>query len=63
MNATTPSEFAAECEVILNLLDPELVYRRPDLYGFVTACWPTNDTPADVACEFSNSIRKQATRA
>jgi hypothetical protein len=59
MNANpTPAEFAAECEVVINQLSPELDYRRADLYGFVTGCWPTEDCPADVAAQFVESLNE-----
>jgi hypothetical protein len=55
----TIGDFAAECEVVLNQLDPELSYQPADLQGFVRAAWPCDGTPADVACQFANEVRKQ----
>ncbi len=53
----TVGEFVAECEVVINQIDPELNYRKADLYGFVSAAWPYDGTPADAACEFANQIK------
>jgi hypothetical protein len=40
-------------------IDPELDYNRADLYGFVSAAWPYDGTPADAACEFANALKAQ----
>lgn len=53
------ANFVSECESVINQIDPELDYRSADLDGFVRGCWPTEDNPADVACEFANQIRSQ----
>lgn len=55
----TVGEFVAEAEVVICQMEPELDYRRADLYGFISAAWPYNGTPADAACEFSNSLKEQ----
>lgn len=56
----TVSAYVAECEVVLAQIEPELEYRRADLYGFVSGCWPTDDTPADVAADFAATLRAEA---
>ncbi len=55
----TLGEFVAECVVCLNQFDPNLDYRRHDLYGFVAGCWPTTDEPVDVAAQFAESLHEQ----
>jgi hypothetical protein len=57
MNEITIADFAGEAEVVINQIDPELNYNRADLYGFVSAAWPYDGTPADAACEFANSVK------
>lgn len=51
------AHFVAECEVVINQIDPELSYRKPDLEGFVRGCWPPNSEPADVASDFVSSLK------
>lgn len=53
------SHFVAECVVVINQLDPELSYRPADLDGFVRGCWPCENEPADVACDFANSLKAE----
>lgn len=55
----TVADFVTEAETVICAIDPELNYNRADLYGFVSAAWPYDGTPADAACEFANEVKKQ----
>jgi hypothetical protein len=55
----TVADFVAEAETVICGIDPELDYNRADLYGFVSAAWPYDGTPADAACEFANALKAQ----
>jgi len=52
------AHFVSEAEVTLAALDPEFVYRRADLAGFVRACWPCDGTAADLACDFRTAAKQ-----
>lgn len=54
----TPAEFAAEAEVCLTQMDPELEYNRADLYGFVAAAWPFDGSPMDAAAQFAEALQE-----
>lgn len=36
-------------EVVAVLTERGVPARRPDVYGFVSAAWPTDDTPEELA--------------
>lgn len=61
MNTITVSDFVGEAEVFINEIDPNWDYSRADLYGFISAAWPYDGSPADAASEFRVSVEKQRT--
>lgn len=61
MNATRTFEsFEAECHAWLAENMPDFVYSRADLFGFISAAWPCEGEPADVAEQFAEEVCKQA---
>jgi hypothetical protein len=50
------SAFTTACEHWLTATYPQFRYQSADLYGYVSGCWPTDDTPEEIAEEFYDAV-------
>ena len=52
-------EVVAECEAAIKQMDPTFIYNPGELFGFVTGCHPSDDSPEDIARDFMDAVKER----